>query len=41
MACESFQSRLAALACDDVSPEDRASVQAHLAGCAACSAARR
>jgi hypothetical protein len=39
MACDLFQSRLAALVYDDISPEDRASVQAHLAGCAACSAA--
>lgn len=38
MACELFQSRLVALAYDDISPEDRAAAQAHLAGCADCSA---
>ncbi|HEX6853400.1 MAG TPA: zf-HC2 domain-containing protein [Candidatus Polarisedimenticolaceae bacterium] len=38
MACELFQSRLVALVYDDVSAEDRACVQAHLAGCASCSA---
>ena len=39
MACDLFKPRLAALVYDDISPEDRAAVQAHLAGCPACSAA--
>jgi hypothetical protein len=38
MACELFQTRLVALVYDDISPEERTSVQAHLAGCPACSA---
>lgn len=37
MACDLFQSRLAALVYDDLSSEDRAAVQAHLAICSACS----
>ena len=39
MACDLFKSRLAALVYDDISPEDRSEVQAHLASCRGCSTA--